>query len=93
MIERTTVGDLQVATCLYDFVNEEALPETEIDEAEFWHAVNEILRDLAPKNRELLARRDDLQSRIDAWHRDRRGQEFDAGSHKSFLKEIGYLVD
>ena len=93
MIERTTVGDLQVATCLYNFVNEEALPGTEIDEAEFWHAVNEILRDLAPKNRELLARRDDLQSRIDAWHRDRRSQEFDAGSYKSFLREIGYLVD
>ena len=49
MTERTTVGDLQVATCLYNFVNEEALLGTEIDEAEFWHAVNEILRDLAPK--------------------------------------------
>ena len=48
------------ATCTT--INEEALPGTEIDEAEFWHAVNEILRDLAPKNRELLARQDDLQS-------------------------------
>ena len=93
MTERTTVGDLQVATCLYDFVNEEALPGTDIDQVHFWGAVNDILRDLAPRNRDLLARRDDLQSRIDAWHRERKGQDFDAASYKSFLKEIGYLVD
>ena len=92
MTERTTVGDLQVATCLYNFVNEEALPGTEIDEAEFWHAVNEILRDLAPKNRELLARRDDLQSRIDAWHRDRRVRNSMLALTNHFW-EIGYLVD
>ncbi len=93
MTERTTVGDLHVATCLYDFVNEEALPGTDIDQVHFWGAVNDILRDLAPRNRDLLARRDDLQSRIDAWHRERKGQDFDAASYKSFLKEIGYLVD
>ncbi|MGB0629288.1 MAG: malate synthase G [Alphaproteobacteria bacterium] len=93
MTERTNLGDLQVATCLYDFVNEEALPGTDIDQARFWEAVNEILRDLAPRNRELLARRDELQSKIDVWHRDRRGQDLDAASYKAFLKEIGYLVD
>ena len=93
MTERTTVGDLQVATCLYDFINEEALPGTEIDQGQFWNSVNDILRDLAPRNRALLAYREDLQTKIDAWHLERRGQDFDAGAYKAFLEEIGYLVD
>ena len=93
MTERTSVGDLQVATCLYDFVNEEALPGTEIDPGDFWSSVNVILRDLAPRNRALLALRDDLQVRIDAWHAEHTGQDFDAVSYKAFLQEIGYLVE
>lgn len=93
MTERITVGTLQVAKPLYDFVNDEALPGTDIDQDDFWASVNEILQDLTPRNRELLARRDALQSEIDAWHQSRKGQDFDAEAYKAFLTEIGYLVE
>jgi len=93
MTERIAVGSLQVAKPLYDFINDEALPGTDIDQDAFWASVDEILGDLAPKNRQLLARRDELQAQIDAWHRERKGQEFDPAAYKSFLSEIGYLVE
>jgi malate synthase len=93
MTERITVGALQVAKSLYQFINDEALPGTDIDQNEFWTSVNQILGDLAPRNIELLARRDALQAEIDAWHQARKGQDFDAAAYKAFLTEIGYLVE
>lgn len=93
MTERITVGALQVAKPLYDFINDEALPGTDVDQDAFWTSVNGILGDLAPRNRELLARRDALQAEIDTWHEARKGQEFDSVAYRAFLSEIGYLVD
>ncbi|MEC7463602.1 MAG: malate synthase G [Pseudomonadota bacterium] len=93
MIDRTSVGDLQVATVLYDFVNKEALPGTGLEQSKFWAAVNEMFRDLTPKNRKLLERRDELQQKIDDWYRERKGQTPDLEAYKTFLREIGYLVD
>ena len=93
MTERISVGDLQVAKSLYDFINDEALPGTEVDQTAFWNSLNSLLADLAPRNRELLAKRDEIQARIDGWHRARRGQDFDAAAYKAFLTEIGYLVE
>ena len=92
MTERLTVGNLQVAKSLYEFINSEALPGTEVDETAFWAALNDLLADLAPRNRDLLAKRDAIQTQIDSWHRDRKGQDFDAAAYKAFLTEIGYLV-
>ena len=71
MTERVTVGNLRVAQVLYDFVNDEALPGTDIDPDRFWSGVDKVVADLAPKNQDLLARRDDLQAQIDKWHRAR----------------------
>ncbi len=92
MTEYTACGNLQVATPLLDFVNEGALPGTGIDRDAFWAGVETLLVELAPKNRALLQRREDLQNSIDAWHRDRRGQPFDDRAYKAFLREIGYLL-
>ena len=93
MIDRTSVGDLQVATVLYDFVNKEALPGTGLEQSKFWAAVNEMFRDLTPKNRKLLKRRDELQQKIDDWYCERKGQTPDLEAYKTFLREIGYLVE
>ena len=93
MTERISVGHLQVAKSLYDFINDEALPGTEVDQAAFWSSLNDLLADLAPRNRELLAKRDAIQAQIDGWHRERRGQDFDPAAYKAFLAEIGYLVE
>ncbi|MEE2034369.1 malate synthase G [Rhodococcus chondri] len=92
MTERVQVGGLQIAKVLYDFVNNEAIPGTEVDAAAFWAGADKIIHELAPKNRALLTKRDDLQSRIDTWHRDRAGQAHDPAAYKAFLEEIGYLV-
>src|SRR5450631_2563953 len=77
---------------LYDFVNQEALPGTGIQGPSFWNGFAELVRALEPRNMALLQRRDELQSKIDAWHRQYPGATFDHSSYKAYLLEIGYLV-
>jgi malate synthase len=89
---RTNAGGLQVATVLYDFVEQEALPGTGLDAAAFWDGFAALLKAFAPRNAALMAKRDALQAKIDAWHRDHKGQPHDAAAYQGFLKEIGYLL-
>jgi malate synthase len=91
MTDRVTVGNLRVARELYDFITNEALPGTDIDPDTFWSGVDKVVADLTPKNEELLAKRDDLQARIDKWHRQRVIEPIDQEAYKAFLIEIGYL--
>ena len=91
MTDRVTVGNLRVARVLYDFIANEALPGTDIDPDTFWSGVDKVVADLTPKNEELLAKRDDLQARIDKWHRQRVIEPIDQEAYKAFLIEIGYL--
>ncbi|MBK1721633.1 malate synthase G [Thiocystis violacea] len=92
MTEYLDVGGLKVAKPLHDLVKDEVVPGTGIDADVLWHAFAGILRDLAPRNRELLAKRDQLQRQIDTWHREHRGQPLDLSAYRAFLSEIGYLV-
>ncbi|WP_062208853.1 malate synthase G [Aureimonas sp. AU12] len=89
---RTELHGLKVDDRLKQFVETEALPGTGIEADAFWRDLSGLLHDLAPRNRELLAIRDDLQSKIDAWCRDRRGGTVDGVEYEAFLREIGYLV-
>ncbi|CAA0106900.1 Malate synthase G [Mycolicibacterium vanbaalenii] len=91
MTERVKVGNLRVAPVLYDFINSEALPGTDLDPDTFWSGVDKVVADLTPKNQDLLARRDDLQAQIDKWHRARVIGPFDADEYQRFLTDIGYL--
>ena len=92
MTDRVKVGNLRVAQVLYDFVNDEALPGTGLDPDTFWSGVDKVVADLTPKNEDLLARRDDLQARIDKWHRQRVIEPIDPEAYRQFLTEIGYLL-
>ena len=85
------VGGLMVAANLLEFVNQEAIPGSGVSAEAFWTGFGALVRDLAPRNRALLATRDSLQAKIDAWHRERRGKPFDAAAYEGFLREIGYL--
>jgi len=88
---RTQKGGLQVATVLSDLIEQRILPGTGIEPAAFWAGFEQITNTFAPRNRELLAKRDAIQAQIDAWHRKQGGQH-DAAAYKQFLGEIGYLL-
>jgi malate synthase len=92
MTERVATGNLRVAKVLYDFINNEALPGTDIDPDSFWAGVDKVVTDLGPRNQDLLARRDDLQAHIDKWHRQRVIEPIDLEAYKQFLAGIGYLL-
>ena len=92
MKDRVSVGNLRVAKVLYDFINNEALPGTEIDPDSFWAGVDKVVTDLGPQNQDLLARRDQLQAQIDKWHRHHVIEPIDPETYREFLTEIGYLI-
>src|SRR5271155_3279159 len=92
MKDRVSVGTLRVAKVLYDFVNTEALPGTEIDPDSFWAGVDKVVTDLGPQNQDLLARRDQLQAQIDKWPRPHVIEPIDPETYRQFLTEIGYLL-
>lgn len=83
-------GKLKVAQELYEFINLEALPGTGLDTEQFWSGFEELIFDLTPKNKELLATRDDIQTQLNTWYREN-NETFDFDRYKSFLEEIGYL--
>ncbi len=91
MSQYESAGRLQVEAGLKKLVDEQICPGTGIEPAAFWQAFDEILTDLAPKNRELLAKRDAIQERIDQYHRENPAPQ-DMTHYKSFLREIGYLL-
>jgi malate synthase len=87
-----SVEHLQVDKALYDFVNDEAIPGSGVQSAAFWKGFAALVFALAPRNAALLRRRDELQAKIDAWHRRNPGPGFSRTKYQAFLREIGYLV-
>jgi malate synthase len=92
MTDRVSAGNLRVARVLYDFVNNEALPGTDIDPDSFWAGVDKVVTDLTPQNQSLLNTRDELQAQIDKWHRQRVIEPLDAEAYRQFLIDIRYLL-
>ena len=92
MSARVSIAGLQVAQTLFDFVEQHALPGTGIESSAFWQGFADLLADLAPRNRELLARRDQLQQQLDSWNETQCGKPLDMPAYRAFLSEIGYLV-
>ena len=91
MTDRVERAGLQVAAVLVEFIESQALPDTGVTAEAFWSGFADLVNTFGPRGRDLLARREELQARIDAWHRDNRGP-VDAAAYQAFLREIGYLV-
>jgi len=85
------INNLKVSEKISNFVNDELLKNTNVSSENFWLGLEKTLDDLAPKNRELIKLREDLQTRIDDWHIKNKDKEFNSGEYKKFLLEIGYL--
>ncbi len=92
MTTRTRMHQLDVATELFDFIEQQVLPGTGVDSAAFWRGFDAIVTDLAPKNAALLAERDRLQTELDHWHKAHPGPIRAMKAYRAFLTRIGYLV-
>jgi len=92
MTQRIQKHGLQVAANLVQFIEQEALPGSGLDADAFWQGFAELVHDLAPRNRALLAERDRLQAELDAWHRAHPGPIADPAAYRKFLEDIGYLL-
>jgi len=93
MKKRLLRYNLSVERSLVDFIENLALPGTGISKDNFWHGLSSLVEQLTPENRALLIKREELQSKIDSWHKARRNMPHDHEAYKSYLKEIGYLVE
>ena len=91
--EMIEVAGLQVGRPLYDFLTDEAIPGSPVDAERFWSGLAALIADLAPRNRELLRVRDELQVALDDWYRERRDEPHDHKAYVAFLDEIGYVVE
>jgi malate synthase len=92
MSPTVNLDQLKIDKALYDFVINEAIPGSGVQAADFWSGFAALVRSLAPRNAALLRRRDELQSKIDKWHRENPGPGFDRSKYQAFLSEIGYLA-
>src|SRR5215475_7688423 len=86
------IGSLSVVKALHEFIAQEAAPGTSISAEAFWSGFAELLRECGTRNRQLLQVRDELQSRIDQYHRERSGEPLDLSDYERFLRGIGYIV-
>tara|TARA_Y100001935_G_scaffold255093_1_gene266487 strand:- start:3985 stop:6123 length:2139 start_codon:yes stop_codon:yes gene_type:complete len=86
-------NSLKISQSLFEFINNEAIPGTDIDVDNFWKKFSNVVHEIAPTNKKLIEKRENIQKKIDNWHISNKGKEFDKIKYIAFLKSIGYLVD
>ena len=92
-IKYKNVENLKVSEELLNFVNKELLKDTAVSPEKFWSGFSKVVHDLAPKNKELIKIREEIQQKINEWHKSRKGNEINLEEYKDFLKNIGYLKE
>ena len=92
-IKYKNVENLKVSEELLNFVNKELLKDTAVSPEKFWSGFSQVVHDLAPKNKELIKIREEIQQKINEWHKSRKGNEINLEEYKDFLKSIGYLKE
>ena len=89
----TEKNGLKISSKLFDFINNEVIPGTNIKTDEFWESFASNVNELAPINKSLIEKREDIQKKIDEWHKQKKGNELNKEEYKKFLKSISYIVD
>ena len=89
----TEKNGLKINTKLFDFVNNEIIPGTNVKSDEFWNSFGKVVHELAPINNKLIKKREDIQKKIDEWHKKNKGKEFSKKEYSNFLKSISYIVE
>jgi len=86
------LGKLSISSKLLNFVNDELLPGTGVIKENFWSGLDKCAHELAPKNRKLLEFRENLQKKIDVWHRDKKAEKIDIKEYLTFLSEFFFFI-
>ena len=84
---------LKISSVMFDFVNNEAIPETGLDSDQFWAKFSEVVHEMAPTIKYLIEKRETIQKKIDDWHKSNKGKEFDKTEYIKFLKSLDYLIE
>ena len=84
---------LKISSTLFEFINNEAIPNTGVKNEDFWNKFSNVVHELAPINKKLIQKRENIQKKIDAWHKSRKEKDFDKNEYVNFLKSIGYLIE
>jgi malate synthase len=92
-MDKIEKNGLKINSTLFDFINNEAIPGTKINQEDFWSKFEKAVHELSPINKLLLKKREDIQKKIDEWHKARTSKNFDKKEYISFLKSIGYIVE
>ena len=92
-MEKINISNLSVDENLVKFINDEAIPGTNVDVKKFWDSFSEVVNKLAPKNKSLIQKRAEIQKKIDEWHISKKESIFDKKEYINFLKSIGYIVE
>ena len=86
-------NSLKISSVLFDFINNEAIPGTNIESEHFWKGFSNVVHELAPLNKSLIEKREIIQKKIDDWHKLNNQKDFDKTEYINFLKSIGYLIE
>ena len=84
---------LKISSTLFEFINNEVIPDTNINIEDFWSKFSNTVHKLSPINKALIQKRESIQKRIDDWHVSAKGKDFNKLEYISFLKSIGYLIE
>jgi malate synthase len=89
----TVKNGLKINTKLFDFVNNEVIPGTDVKSDEFWTNFGKIVHELTPINKKLIQKREDIQKKLDEWHKENKGKELNKKEYSDFLKSISYIIE
>ena len=92
-MKKIDLGNLKISSNLYEFINTEVIPGTDIEPKVFWQKFEKSVETLAPINKSLLNTRQDIQKKIDEWHLSRKDKPFNNNEYLNFLKSINYLIE